>query len=43
MVTTFLLLTAFANGCTALTGVEAVADGVPAFRAAGEERGPHAW
>jgi len=32
MVTTFLLLTAFANGCTALTGVEAVADGVPSFR-----------
>jgi amino acid transporter len=30
--TTFLLLTAFANGCTAMTGVEAVADGVPAFR-----------
>ena len=33
MVTTFLLLTAFANGCTALTGVEAVADGVPMFKA----------
>jgi amino acid transporter len=32
MVTTFMLLTAFANGCTALTGVEAVADGVPLFR-----------
>jgi amino acid transporter len=31
-VTTFLLLTAFANGCTALTGVEAVADGVPMFK-----------
>jgi amino acid transporter len=30
--TTFLLLTAFANGCTAMTGVEAVSDGVPAFR-----------
>jgi amino acid transporter len=28
----FLLLTAFANGCTAMTGVEAVSDGVPAFR-----------
>ncbi|MBY0494223.1 MAG: APC family permease [Cyanobacteria bacterium] len=28
----FILLTAFANGCTALTGVEAVADGVPLFR-----------
>lgn len=32
MVTTFILLTAFANGCTALTGVEAVADGVPLFK-----------
>jgi amino acid transporter len=31
-VTTFVLLTAFANGCTALTGVEAVADGVPLFK-----------
>jgi amino acid transporter len=30
--TMFLLLTAFANGCTAMTGVEAVSDGVPAFR-----------
>jgi len=30
--TTLLLLTAFANGCTAMTGVEAVSDGVPAFR-----------
>jgi amino acid transporter len=30
--TTFLLLTAFANGCTAMTGVEAVSDGVPAFQ-----------
>jgi amino acid transporter len=30
--TWFLLLTAFANGCTAMTGVEAVSDGVPAFR-----------
>ena len=28
----FILLTAFANGCTALTGVEAVADGVPMFK-----------
>ena len=32
LITTFLLLTAFANGCTALTGVEAVADGVPMFK-----------
>ena len=30
--TLFLLLTAFANGCTAMTGVEAVSDGVPAFQ-----------
>ncbi|HEV3059514.1 MAG TPA: APC family permease [Vicinamibacterales bacterium] len=30
--TTMLLLTAFANGCTAMTGVEAVSNGVPAFR-----------
>jgi amino acid transporter len=28
----FLLLRAFGQGCTALTGVEAVSDGVPAFR-----------
>jgi amino acid transporter len=28
----FLLLTAFSNGCTAMTGVEAVSNGVPAFR-----------
>jgi amino acid transporter len=31
-VTIFLLLRAFSQGCTALTGVEAVSDGVPAFR-----------
>ena len=30
--TMFLLLTAFANGCTAMTGVEAVSNGVPAFK-----------
>jgi amino acid transporter len=30
--TTFVLLRAFSNGCTAMTGVEAVADGVPAFK-----------
>ena len=30
--TAFLLMTAFANGCTAMTGVEAVSNGVPAFR-----------
>jgi amino acid transporter len=32
-ITTFLLLRAFSQGCTALTGVEAVSDGVPAFKA----------
>ena len=32
-VTTFVLLAAFSNGCTAMTGVEAVSDGVPAFKA----------
>jgi amino acid transporter len=31
-ITAFILMTAFANGCTALTGVEAVADGVPLFK-----------
>jgi amino acid transporter len=29
---TFLVLRAFANGCTAMTGVEAVSNGVPAFK-----------
>jgi amino acid transporter len=28
----FMLLTAFSNGCSAMTGVEAVSNGVPAFR-----------
>jgi len=28
----FLVLRAFAGGCTALTGVEAISDGVPAFK-----------
>jgi amino acid transporter len=32
-VTLFLILRAFASGCAALTGVEAVSDGVPAFKA----------
>ena len=32
MLPTFVLLTAFSNGCTAMTGVEAVSNGVPAFR-----------
>ncbi len=31
-VSTFLLLRAFSNGCSALTGVEAVSNGVPNFR-----------
>jgi amino acid transporter len=30
--TTFLLLRAFASGCTALTGIEAISNGVPVFR-----------
>lgn len=30
--TLFLLLRAFSSGCTALTGVEAISNGVPAFR-----------
>ncbi|MFL5758874.1 MAG: APC family permease [Thermomicrobiales bacterium] len=31
-VTLFLLMSAFAQGCTAMTGTEAIADGVPAFK-----------
>src|SRR5262249_6446118 len=30
--TGFLVLRAFASGCTALTGIEAISNGVPAFR-----------
>ncbi len=30
--TLFLVLRAFASGCTALTGIEAIADGVPVFK-----------
>lgn len=30
--TPFALLRAFASGCTALTGIEAISDGIPAFR-----------
>ncbi len=30
--TAFLVLRAFASGCTALTGIEAISNGVPAFR-----------
>lgn len=33
MAAVFLLLRAFASGCTALTGVEAISNGVPFFRA----------
>ena len=32
LLTVLLVLRAFANGCTALTGVEAISNGVPAFR-----------
>src|SRR3954453_21691322 len=32
LLTVFLVLRAFASGCTALTGVEAVSNGVPGFR-----------
>src|SRR5262249_22218588 len=32
LVLVFLLLKAFSSGCTALTGVEAISNGVPAFR-----------
>ncbi len=31
--TLFLLLGAFSNGCSALTGVEAISNGIPAFKA----------
>jgi amino acid transporter len=31
--TIFLILRAFSSGCTALTGVEAISNGIPAFRA----------
>ncbi len=31
-ITLFLVLRAFASGCTALTGVEAISNGVPAFK-----------
>ena len=33
LLTVFLVLRAFASGCTALTGVEAVSNGVPGFEA----------
>src|SRR4029453_3883249 len=36
-ITTFLILRAFAAGCTALTGVEAISNGIPAF----EPNGSH--
>src|SRR5882672_11468715 len=31
-ITLFLLLGAFANGCVALTGIEAISNGIPAFK-----------
>jgi len=31
-VTTFLILHSFASGCTALTGIEAISNGVPSFK-----------
>ena len=31
-VTTFMILHTFASGCTALTGIEAISNGVPAFK-----------
>ena len=31
-ITTFLILHTFATGCTALTGIEAISNGVPAFK-----------
>ncbi len=36
-----LILKAFAAGCSALTGVEAIANGVPAFRAPAVKRAQH--
>ena len=42
-ITVFVLLRAFSSGSTALTGVEAIANGVNAFRhPAGKERGEDA-
>jgi len=32
LVSAFLLLRAFASGCTALTGIEAISNGIPAFK-----------
>ena len=37
-VTLLLILAAFSGGCTAMTGVEAISNGVPAFRKPGRER-----
>lgn len=39
---TWLLLTTFANGCTAMTGIEAVSNGVPLFREPKVRRAHHA-
>ena len=35
--TTFVVLRAFATGCTALTGIEAISNGVPAFKDPGSK------
>ena len=40
-VSLWLLVRAFANGCTALTGVEAVANGVPLFKDPSPKRAQH--
>lgn len=37
-VTTFLILHAFSSGCTALTGIEAVSNGIPSFREPSQKR-----
>ncbi len=37
-ITILLFLKAFASGCTALTGVEAVSDGIPNFKAPAQKR-----
>lgn len=37
-ITLLLFLRAFASGCTALTGVEAVSDGIPNFKAPAQKR-----
>ena len=41
--TLFFILRAFSAGCTALTGVEAIADGVPAFHAPQADNAGRPW